>query len=116
MPGNIFFRRVVAWTGTRPLFSIGRSLTAGSSLSVRGGGGSEPLFSRQSSTLASASATDSSSRIDKEAQSSLSIVGSSVQPASMEGIRYLNTRNCSEFRVLFVLGGPGAGKIKPLGL
>lgn len=50
--------------------------------------------------------------INKEAQKSLSIVGSSVKLDTLEGIEYLNTKDCNEFRVLFVLGGPGAGMLQ----
>ena len=48
-------------------------------------------------------------RIEKEAQASRSIVGTSLQISTIETIPYLNTKDCQDFRVLFVLGGPGAG-------
>lgn len=43
-------------------------------------------------------------------EQSLSIVGNNVQSATFGGVSYFNTACMPEFRVVFVLGGPGAGK------
>lgn len=72
----------------------------------------QSLSSSSSTTKLEASAAINSDidTLNKEAKASLSIVGDSVQSASIEDISYLNTKDCNDFRVLFVLGGPGAGK------
>lgn len=50
--------------------------------------------------------------IDQAAQASLSIVGSSVRLSCFQdAIPYMDTRDCQVFRVVFVLGGPGAGAL-----
>ena len=139
MPGNLFLRRTLAWSGScrtsfrRPAFGSNANnqhALPNALLLLRGGGNifdNLPLGRRrrQLSTAAASSSTtqlgaSSSSttstntdraRIDEAAQASLSIVGSSVQPASIEDISYLHTKDCHDFRVLFVLGGPGAGTL-----
>ena len=40
----------------------------------------------------------------------MSIVGNNIFPATFGGVSYYNTALLPEFRVVFVLGGPGAGK------
>ena len=86
----------------------GRSLFRHLSIGRRGRRG---LYSSSAiaATTNQLDASDSTDIIDKEAQASLSIVGLSVKTSTMEDIPYLNTKKCDEFRVLFVLGGPGAG-------
>lgn len=100
--------------------------TLHSPLRFRGGGGTaDPLNNNDynnNSLKRDMSASVSSSEkskmqastidIEKEAKASLSIVGSSVKASTFYGVPYLDTRTSNEFRVLFVLGGPGAGKYK----
>ena len=57
-----------------------------------------------STLIRSATVESKTPDIEKEAQASLSIVGSSVSTASLQGVPYLDTTDCNEFRVLFVLG------------
>ena len=137
MPMGIFPRRTAAFVGSTTPFRVAvvvplTTTTATSSssfgimhLHVRGGDQQQvstwsTSTCRAATTVPQSASSErdvdhhdaSSSTIDQEAQASLSIVGSSVQSASFQGvIPYLDTRNCQEFRVLFVLGGPGAGKV-----
>lgn len=54
---------------------------------------------------------DSSSIQQNAVQESLSIVGNNIVPATFaDNVDYWNTERLDEYRVLFVLGGPGAGK------
>ncbi|CAB9505472.1 UMP-CMP kinase [Seminavis robusta] len=117
-------RIVIAAKSTNPV----------SLLQVRGGGISQPAFlssattstslaatlsqTAESSTTSSDASSDSNDSNEDEEQpdhtlASMSIVGSSVQSALFNddaSLPYLDTTDCNEFRVLFVLGGPGAGK------
>jgi hypothetical protein len=107
MSGGIFSRRTAAFVWSTTPFRVAPLRLNG--IQARGGGGSQFTTSIISATL-SPPGVD---QIDREAQACLSIVGSSVQSACFqESIPYLDTRNCQEFRVLFVLGGPGAGKMR----
>lgn len=101
MPGGIFLRRTTAFVwSTTPQRNFARA--TGSSVA-------NPRLSSlaRPATVEKKEASDS---IGKAAQDSLSIVGKSVTLASLQGVPYFNTKDCDEFRVLFVLGGPGAGR------
>lgn len=104
MPGGLFLRRTSAF-----VWSSAPQRTFAKLQQVRGGSSN---FARLS-TLARPATVEQEAPdiIQKEAKASQSIVGSSVSMASLQGVPYLDTKNCDEFRVLFVLGGPGAGKI-----
>lgn len=62
--------------------------------------------------FATVSSTQEEERVLKETylKQSLSIVGDSIKPSVFGGVPYWNTSKMDEFRVCFVLGGPGAGK------
>jgi hypothetical protein len=137
--GIIFSRRTAAFVWSTTSFRVTavqapwRSSSASSSSTrgippIRGGDNQFPststrIWSSSSSSSSARPATispaaDAASGVDQidraeeeeEVQASLSIVGSSVQSACFqETIPYLDTRHCQAFRVLFVLGGPGAG-------
>ncbi|KAL7540601.1 hypothetical protein ACHAWF_006733 [Thalassiosira exigua] len=66
------------------------------------------------STIASSSAaSDSDDEIEETARNSLSITGSLPPPLDFGGLSYLDTSSLAAnraHRVVFVLGGPGAGK------
>lgn len=103
-----------------------RGGAASASSNPRGGFPLQATVAASSSSSSSAASSSSSSTsaalsssggdkggvdLDKEAQATLGIVGKSIQASTFAGeIPYLNTQDCNEFRVLFVLGGPGAGK------
>ena len=96
-------------------------------LQVRGGSAAFPHHQQQYSTSSTEEAAttvpqeksqvdnSSATTIETEAKASLSITGSSVKSASFQdSIPYLDTRDCKKFRVLFVLGGPGAGAYRTI--
>jgi UMP-CMP kinase len=53
---------------------------------------------------------DTTSYRDRLLNDSLSLVGKNLIPSTFGGVAYYNTAQLQEFRVLFILGGPGAGK------
>lgn len=103
MPGGFFLRRTSAFVLSR---SPPRTFAAPALLQVRGGHRNSNWV-RPATVEVEATTVNA---IEKEAKASLSIVGSSVSLASIQGVPYLDSKDCKEFRVLFVLGGPGAGE------
>ena len=78
---------------------------------------SSALFSAPAATASGASDTsvndDQSKEIEQAARKALTITGSLPPPCDFGGISYLDTSSLTEnksHRVLFILGGPGAGK------
>jgi len=62
-------------------------------------------------TFATPSLQTADKELKKEAiEQSLSIVGKNLIRSTFGGVTYFNTSCMPEFRVLFILGGPGAGK------
>ena len=53
---------------------------------------------------------DKTNYMDRLLHDSLSLVGRHLIPSTFGGVAYYNTAQLQEFRVLFILGGPGAGK------
>mmetsp|Transcript_34441 Transcript_34441/g.61890 ORF Transcript_34441/g.61890 Transcript_34441/m.61890 type:complete len:382 (-) Transcript_34441:22-1167(-) len=65
------------------------------------------------STIASSSADNTDDEIEQTARNSLTITGSLPPPVNFGGLFYLDTSSLTSnhaHRVLFILGGPGAGK------
>ena len=78
---------------------------------------SSAIFSAPAATASGASDTsvndDQSKEIEQAARKALTITGSLPPPCDFGGISYLDTSSLAEnhsHRVLFILGGPGAGK------
>lgn len=75
---------------------------------------SSALFSAPAATESSTSVNDNqSNEIEQAARKALSITGTLPPPCDFGGISYLDTSSLTEnhsHRVLFILGGPGAGK------
>jgi len=109
-PSSSSWGRVVSSSSSSPsLFSAIQN--------ARGGSDSKRFLSSPAAASSSIdqSSSDQSSDDNKKqhqiAQDSIGMLGSSVQHAKFGGsIDYLDTSKMKEFRVLFVLGGPGAGK------
>ncbi|KAL9179751.1 hypothetical protein ACHAXT_007721 [Thalassiosira profunda] len=67
----------------------------------------------KASAVASSSAEGADDEIEQTARNALSITGSLPAPLNFGGIPYLDTSSLAEnhaHRVVFILGGPGAGK------
>jgi UMP-CMP kinase len=70
---------------------------------------SQPLLTRRH--MATIDKPLSSSSLEEVAlKDSMSIVGNNIRRSEFGGVSYYNTALMPEYRVLFVLGGPGAGK------
>lgn len=78
---------------------------------MRGGSQTEAFPTAATTRLASTATPEETVTVESAARECTSITGSSLQPSLFANtIPYWDTANFSAFRVVFILGGPGAGK------
>ncbi|KAL7426387.1 hypothetical protein ACHAXM_000435 [Skeletonema potamos] len=125
--GNNFIQQTWTCRGTASFCSTPFRRSLHSTCFIPPDGDSSSSSKNSSSALFSAPATttsgtntditsvndDQSNEIEQAARKALSITGSLPPPCDFGGITYLDTSSLTEnhsHRVLFILGGPGAGK------
>jgi hypothetical protein len=123
---NIFFspllmltaRRccVSAWAATSKNVRQQRTLPslhpAFASIRCRGGSSHAPISTRSTSSVQATVRESSSSDVSASVPNpeSLQHLGGGFTPRQFGGLAYCDTSTLDKFRVIFVLGGPGAGR------